>query len=364
MTDQYLTIDQLPNRFVPFAGRECLFFSGTSYLGMSQNPAFQALVAEEMTRYGIAFGSSRNGNLRLRVYEEAEATLARWTSAPDALTASSGMVAGQVVMNYLLTDSHTTFVYGPHAHPALWHETTVAAPTLPFTDWVAELPNQLAQVPDGPLVVALNAVDAGRSETYPFDWLTELPTNRPITLVVDDSHGLGVGGDGTLRWGIWTELAKLVPASVRLIVTASLAKAMGLPGGVILANSSTLAAIRQTSFFGGASPMAPAVLAAFIRAESLYTEAQQRLTRNVGLAEIVLRPTGLFRQQPGYPVFYTEHAELYAHLLQHNIIIYSFAYPTPLDKLNTRLVVSAFHEPADFERLGETLRSFEKGRAI
>ena len=50
MTDPYLTIDQLPNRFVPFAGRECLFFSGTSYLGMSQNPAFQALVGEEMTR--------------------------------------------------------------------------------------------------------------------------------------------------------------------------------------------------------------------------------------------------------------------------------------------------------------------------
>ncbi len=363
MTDHYLTIDQLPNRFVPFAGRECLFFSGTSYLGMSQNPAFQALVTEEMMRYGTAFGSSRNGNLRLRIYEEAEATLARWTSAPDALTVSSGMMAGQVVMNYLRADPRTTFVYGPHAHPALWHEITVATPTLPFTDWVAQLPNQLAQAPDCPLVIALNAVDAGRSETYSFDWVTKLPANRPITLVVDDSHGLGVGSEGASRWGIWAELAKLIPASVRLIVTASLAKAMGLPGGVILADPDRLSAIRQTSFFGGASPMAPAVLAAFLRAESLYAEAQTRLTRNVRLAESVLRPTGLFRQQPGYPVFYTEHNELYPHLLHHNIIVYSFAYPTPLDNPNTRLVVSAFHEPDDFERLGETLRFFEKGRA-
>lgn len=316
-----------------------------------------------MTRYGTAFGSSRNGNLRLRVYEEAEATLARWTSAPDALTVSSGMMAGQVVMNYLRADPHTTFIYGPGTHPALWHKTTVTLPVLSFLDWAVQLPQQLAQTPDGPLVIALNAIDAARSEAYTFDWVAKLPTNRSITLLVDDSHGLGVGNKGATRWGSWAELAKRVPASVRLIVTASLAKAMGLPGGVILADTDTLAAIRQTSFFGGASPVAPAVLAAFIRAEPLYVEAQQRLTRNVRLAEAVLRPTGLFRQQAGYPVFYTEHDNLYAHLLHHDIIIYSFAYPTPLDKPNTRLVISAFHEPNDFERLGETIQLFEKEKA-
>jgi len=346
----HLTIDQLPNRFVPYGGRECLFFSGTSYLGMSQNPSFQALVAQEMVRYGTSFGSSRNGNLRLQVYEDAEAALAQWTSAPAALTVSSGMMAGQVVMNYLSTSPNTTFVYGPHAHPALWHHADVSVPTMPFADWVAQLPQQLVQIPEPPLVIAVNAVDAGRSETYTFEWVTDLPTNRPITLLIDDSHGIGVKGSG-----IWTEIAGQLPASVRLIVTASLAKAMGLPGGLILSKADTLAAIRRTSFFGGASPMAPAVLAAFERAKLLYAEAQQRLIRNIQLAENVLGPTGLFRQAPGFPVFYTDHNELYAHLLHHDIIIYSFAYPTPRDKPNTRLVVSAFHEPEDFVRLGLAL---------
>jgi 8-amino-7-oxononanoate synthase len=83
----------------------------------------------------------------------------------------------------------------------------------------------------------------------------------------------------------------------------------------------------------------------------LYAEARTRLTRNTRLAEAVLGPTGLFRQTPGYPVFYTEHDELYPQLLQQSIFLYSFAYPTPQDKPNTRLVVSAFHEPEDFERL-------------
>ncbi len=353
--ETYLTIDQLPHRFVPFAGRECLFFSGTSYLGMSQNPAFQALVAQEMTRYGTVFGSSRNGNLRLQVYDDAEAVLARWTGVPAALTVSSGMMAGQVVMNYLGTNPNTAFVYGPHAHPALWHHSAVSVPTISFTDWVAQLPQQLAQTQPGPLVIALNAVDAGRSETYIFDWVTQLPENRPVTLVIDDSHGIGVR-----EQGIWTELTGQLPASVRLIVTASLAKAMALPGGVILGDADTLAAIRQTSFFGGASPMAPSVLAAFGEAKSLYDKAQQLLTRNIQLAETVLGPTNLFRQVPGYPVFYTEHNELYGHLLRHDIIIYSFAYPTPQDKPNTRLVISAFHEPEDFIRLGLAIETFVK----
>jgi 8-amino-7-oxononanoate synthase len=351
-------IDHLPNRFISIRGQNYLFFSGTSYLGMSQNRAFQALVMEEMARYGVAFGSSRNGNLQLRVYEEGEAALAHWTSAPAALTVSSGMMAGQVVMQWLASRAHTRVVYAPHTHPALWHTPTVALPIGSFTDWAAQLPDQLAQFPDGQVVVAMNSVDAGHSEVFELDWLAYLPTTRPITLVVDDSHGIGVIGSGsgpTVGRGAWNEVTKHLPANVRLVVTASLAKAMGLPGGLILSNAETLATLRHTPFFGGASPIAPAPLAAFARAEELYAEAQARLVRNIRLAEEVLRPTGLFRQTPGYPVFHTEHDELYRHLLGQGIFIYSFAYPTPQDKPNTRLVISAFHEPEDFERLDSAL---------
>ncbi|TAE30488.1 MAG: pyridoxal phosphate-dependent aminotransferase family protein [Cytophagales bacterium] len=320
---------------------------------MSQNWDFQALVMDEMSRYGTAFGSSRNGNLQLRVYEEGEATLAGWTSAPAALTVSSGMMAGQVVMQWLASQAHTRVVYAPHTHPALWHTPTLAMPTSSFADWSAQLPDQMAQLPEGPLVIALNSVDAGHSEMFDFEWIKMLPSDRPLTLVVDDSHGIGVlGNEGR---GVWARLSGLVPPSVRLIVTASLAKAMGLPGGLILSDADTLGKLRHTSFFGGASPMAPAPLAAFGRAGALYADAHERLSRNVRLAEAVLGPTGLFRQAAGYPVFYTDHNELYAPLLARNILIYSFAYPTPQDKPNTRLVVSAFHEDEDFERLGECL---------
>lgn len=355
-------IDHLPNRFITIAGQPYLFFSGTSYLGMSQNPAFQAIVVEEMGRYGTAFGSSRNGNLQLRVYEEGEAALARWTSAPAALTVSSGMMAGQVVMQWLTAEPNTTVLYSPCTHPALWHTLALQLPACSFSDWTNQLPKQIAQSPSGQVVIALNSVDAGHSDVFEFDWIADLPQNRPLTLVVDDSHGIGIlgrQGEPANQRGIWAELAARLPSSMRLIVTASLAKAMGLPGGVILSDSDTLAQLRHTSFFSGASPMAPAPLSAFGRTGHLYAEAQARLTRNIQLAEAILAPTGLFRQAPGYPVFYTSHDSLYQHLLRQRIFIYSFAYPTPQDKPNTRLVISAFHEPEDFDGLAKAMRLFD-----
>ena len=77
--------------------------------------------------------------------------------------------------------------------------------------------------------------------------------------------------------------------------------------------------------------------------------------RNVRLAEQLLLPTGLFRQAGGYPVFYTDHDELYPALLKKGIFLYSFAYPTPADKANTRVVISAYHQPADIEYLANMI---------
>ena len=105
-------VDQLPSRTIVHNDQACLFFSGTAYLGIPQHPGFHALMSESMRRYGTVFGSSRNGNLRLGIYEEAEAKLAERV-ADSALTLSSGMMAGQVVANWLRSQQYTLFM-----HPA------------------------------------------------------------------------------------------------------------------------------------------------------------------------------------------------------------------------------------------------------
>ena len=345
------TVDHLPGRTIRHEGRHYLFFSGTSYLGLPQSDAFQQLLIGSVGCYGTSFGSSRNGNLQLEVYQQAEAKLAAFAGVETALTLSSGMMAGQAVINYLRAQRYE-FLYAPHTHPALWHEPDLTLPTIPFAEWVDQIPNAVATV--GRVAIVLNSLDAVRSQAYSFDWVNQLPADVSITLVIDDSHGLGVIGEGGS--GVWRQIPSL-PA-VRLVVTASLAKAMGLPGGVILGDADTVGAIRRTPFFGGCSPIPPAYLSAYLKADELYQQGWQKLQRNVALAEKLLLPTGLFAHAPGYPVFYTERDELYPYLLEKGIFLYSFAYPTAADRANTRVVISAFHEPEDIERLAEQINEF------
>ncbi len=358
MTESF-SIDQLPNRTIHHGGRDYLFFSGTAYLGVPQHPAFGQLLSEGIGRYGTAYGSSRNGNLRLGVYEAAEAKLASMITVPDgqpaaALTLSSGMMAGQLIINYLRSQG-ATFLYGPQTHPALWTDASVSLPQVSFGDWSAEVTNQVRRQPvtDRPVVILTNSIDAAHSAYFDFSWVADLPDDRSVTLVVDDSHGLGVLEEGR---GIWPQLPQ--KPAVRTLVTASMAKALGLPGGVVFADNGTLTELRQTAFFGACSPVPPAYLDAFLRANALYAEGRSRLRENLKLAEALLLPTGLFNHAKGYPVFFTEHNDLYPFLLERGIFIYSFAYPTPTDRANTRLVVSAFHTLDDIQTLANAVYEY------
>ncbi len=357
LVDNFI-IDTLPGRTIRHNEQEYLFFSGTAYLGLQQQPAFQQLLIESISQFGMAFGSSRNGNLRLGVYEEAEIKLAGVVSAPAALTVSSGMMAGQVVVNWL-RGQHYAFIYGPTTHPALWDSPTAIMPTLSFREWSAQVSQQLqTESTKEPIAILVNSIEAVRSDYFDFEWVNDLPDDRPITLVVDDSHGLGVLNDGPCGYGrgIWPQITQ--KSNVRLIVTASLAKAMGLPGGVIFSDADTIAHLRRTAFFGACSPMPPAYLNAYLQANLLYAEGRERLRQNLLLAEKLLLPTGLFSHANGYPVFFTEEDRLYSYLLKRGIFIYSFAYPTANDRANTRLVISAFHEPSDIQKLAEAVREF------
>lgn len=355
------TIDHLPSRTVEHDGRTYLFFSGTSYLGIPQHPRMQALLAEGIARYGLHFGSSRNGNLQLAIYEKAEEKLALWTGAASALTVSSGMIAGQLVVDWLtnqgtgcrpMVDSDTVVLQAPGTHPALWHP-LLRPQQVPFT--AEHLLTHLDPADQKPLLLLTSSVDAIRGQYADFSWLPKL-SHRPVMLVVDDSHGLGVLNG---RRGIYPTLCALVERkmpNVQIVVTASLAKAMGLPGGVVLGSSILIEQLRGTAYFGACSPMPPAYAHAFVHAGTLYREARARLDRNVALAESLLMPTGLFTHGSGYPVFYTERHDLYPALLKQGIFIYSFAYPTPADKPNTRLIISAYHEEDDIRQLATAVQ--------
>ncbi len=350
-------IAHLPGRSIDIEGQEYLYFSGTAYLGLPHNPAFQDLIQEGLHQYGSVYGSSRNGNLQLTIYQQAEQKLASWTGADAALTLSSGMLAGQAAVRQLMLEGYE-FRYSPDVHPAVWHLPQVDIAKGTFEHWIentlATLPTTNRAANHHKIALVTNAVDALRGKLYDFEWIKSIPEDSEVVLVVDDSHGLGVTGTGGR--GVWERIPKR--KNVRLIVTASLAKAMGLPGGVIFSDPASLHRIRYSAYFGGCSPVAPDHLYAYVQAETIYQDAYKHLQANIRQFTDSIRGLNLLSFTDNYPVFYSERDELYPFLLERGIFIYSFSYPKPTDKANTRVVLSAWHTAEDIQKLSAACHDF------
>jgi 8-amino-7-oxononanoate synthase len=345
-------IDTLPGRTVLIENQEFLYFSGTSYLGMARNAEFQSYVQEGFARYGTNFSNSRISNVQLAVFDEAENYLAAHTGAGAALTLSSGFLAGQLVVRQLQLEGR--FVYAPQTHPALWLENEIAVTEHHHADWVRNLPSVLESISEPHVVLLSNSLDPLYVEKYDFSWVAQLPDNKHFTIVIDDSHGLGViGKDGG---GIFGQIP--TPPHVELIVTSSLGKALGLPGGVILSGRKRIEQFKKSPFFTTGSPMSPAYLHAFLRAEKLYAILRQRLFQNSIFFKAQTPASQLFRSFDNYPVFHTDSNELYEYMRRNHILISSFPYPSARHPSITRLVVSALHTDEDMNEVIKKVNAF------
>ena len=346
---------QLPGRTVVIDGQERLYFSGTSYLGIGHNAVFQEALRAGMQRYGTHYGSSRSGNVRLAIYEEAEALLARQTGAEAALTFSSGYLAGQAAVHQFAQKT-TAMHYAPDTHPALWLH--------PADGWHGDRKAweeglvAKVQAHAGRSVIVTDSVDALYAQPYSFGWVQQLPADREVTLIIDDSHGLGITGqDGA---GILGRVQPLLNDNVELLVTASLGKALGVPGGVVLGKQARIQRLMKNHFFTAGSPIIPAYLYAFVQAQSIYGEARQRLAQNVTMFQALIASTRLFQFFDQYPIFYTPHNALVAAVAP-QCVLSSFPYPDPDSTPITRVVVSSLHTEGDLEVLGGLVRTYQNG---
>ena len=351
-----LYTNSLPGRTVKIADKDWLWFSGTAYLGMGHHATFRQFLWDGIAQYGSNFGSSRNNNLRLQIYEEAETALAQFVGAPAALTVSSGMLVGQLVTkwieNTILTQQTSAIRwYAPNVHPALWGADYQSV-NEPIDEWFARLPERTRACEAEHIVIATDSVGSPQVSAIPWEWISQLPDSKQITIQVDDSHGLGVFG--VKGEGIYQELTKRITCSNhKIIVVSSLNKALGIPAGVVLADQEVIGSIRQMAMFSGASPSPPAYLYALKKAceSGVYEVEHQRMLANVQYFQQQVKGLGLFSCIDKYPAFCSLKSGLHEFLKEHEILTASFSYPTPQDAPVTRLVVSSLHTPNDLDIL-------------
>lgn len=337
-----VTIDHLPGRNLHYQGQEWLYFSGTGYLGLAKHPRYLAALHAGLEKYGGNFGGSRRSNLQLAIFAEAEAFLAEWLGAEAVLTSSSGSLSGQLLIKLLEREGQC--YYSPAIHPALIG--TGHPYPGSYQDWI-EMICQHPFPKDQPVFLLTSSLDPLTAELYPLDWVHRLKPDRKYYLIIDDSHGLGVLGPKGK--GIIEFLPKA--AQVEYLLLSSMGKALATPGGLIAGSRSTIQELWKSPFFGGASPVIPAYLYAFMQSRDLIRTQQARLQANIRFVEQQIQDMTRFSHIEGHPVFHLKVPRLAARLQEHQVLLSSFPYPSEKDPLVHRIVINAAHTPGDLEKL-------------
>ncbi|MFM2268936.1 MAG: hypothetical protein RL757_2377 [Bacteroidota bacterium] len=353
-------INHLPSRVLEIDGVEKLFFSGTAYFGMGHQTAFRTALLEGLARYGTVFSVSRNNNLQLDVYDEAENWLQKSCGSEAALTVSSGMLAGQILLKtYLSNVPDSNFIVFPKTHPALWRKMPPPQyPSPKFNNFAKKTVEMLENIPSSQhFALLFNSVDPLFCEPHDFDWIEKLPKRHKISLICDDSHGFGLWqSNGNCLFDVLQK--KLISEQHEVIVSTSMGKALGVSGGLILGSQMVIDSVRRSGWFGGASPIPPAMLFAFLEIKNIYPQYLTDLQKNIHLFKSKINTSLLFDELPNFPVFHVKDHSLYDFLYERNIFISNFPYPTADAAPLSRVILSALHTDEDINYLANCLKQF------
>ncbi len=326
-----------------------LYFGGTAYLGIPQNQQFISHYIDGVGRYGLNNGTSRGNNVQLGIYNQAEAYIANKYGAADALITSSGYLAAKLAVEAFTQYGEVR--YAPQTHPALWNSND---PKIhgDFATWADTVVTEINSSNIKDWVLISNSMNNLYPEVYDFGFLAQIDSSKNVVLIVDDSHGIGMLNDGTSG-------LKSLPngANVKVILVASMAKALGVDAGVILGAKEEISKLKQGEVFYGASPPAAAGLYAFINAEDIYNEAYQKLQLNISFFTQKLRNKLDWHFVPGFPVFLCSQSDIAEKLLQQNILISSFPYPDRNSDVLNRIVLSCWQSEDDILKLLAALQN-------
>ena len=334
-----MKVNQFPDRLIEIDNEEYLYFGGTAYLGLPTHPEFQRLLIKNILQWGTAYGSSRSANIQLSAYENGERFLVKFIKADAALTISSGMLAGKLVIE-ALTPETDCFYHFPDTHTAI-----KAQNSLPFFIGEQLNPHLLNNATEK-ITILTDSVPSFHVQPIDLSVLNLIPSNKEITLVIDESHSLGILG--TNGCGIYSTIN--LPAIKRKIMVSSLGKAFGVTGGVIASDSEFINQMRNHDTFVSSAGMNAAFVQTMADATTIYQQQHQKLKDNLNYMDAHLIKNEAIHFDSNYPLIYPEIEGLDDIFVANKIIVTNFKYPTDANNLN-RIVITANHTKKDLDTI-------------
>lgn len=341
-----ITLSEIPGRTTIINNEEYLFFSGYSYLGMGLNERFISLVKEGINKYGIVFPSSRISNTPLDLYEEFEQKLSQYCQAEASACFSSGFLSARTATEVVA--AHMNVYAMPHTHPS-----SAAHPVIkqiPETKSWADFLKEREEKKEFRFGLAADSINPTPGHINDFSFLKSTPSQFNITLIIDDSHGIGwMGDEGE---GIRSELT--LPQNIELLLNFSLSKAFHMNGGAVCGSLKWINEVKQHVNYATSTPIMPSLAYAWLKSEQLFQHQREILKQNIRYLQ-KLTTNYTFVANEGTPVFVAAKKGLADSLLQNKVIISSFSYPHPENDPVNRIVLNACHLKSDLEKLAQLI---------
>jgi len=272
--------------------RTLAYFSGCDYFRLARHPGVAQALRAALTQDGLNVAASRRTTGNHQIYARLETALADFFGAETALVLPDGYFAPAAVTQALAGEcSHALvdeFAHGALADAARMLDCPVAV--FKHRD-AADLARAAAQggPKARPLVLTDGMFSHDGSAAPLREYLKVLPPRGLI--LVDDAHGagvLGATGRGTLEHAGVTRQ--------RIIQCATLSKAFGVYGGVVLATRALRGKILARSrLFAGTTPLPPPLAGAALAALKILRREparRKRLFRNLAYVRTQLRRQG------------------------------------------------------------------------
>ena len=308
-----------------------------------------------MRQYGGYISTSRASNISLDIFTQADRYVAKWLDTEAGLVLSSGFVACQIFLKVLLTAPHE-ICYAPGIHPANWRNEADDQKG-DLQAWTQQFVTRYRRNPLQPLVLFYRPIDPLHLRPVSMNWLYDIPKNNRLTLVLDDSHLLGlVGLRGNGTSSLLNGSKKY--AHIESVIIGSLSKGMGLPAGFIASKKHWVEEIQRSPFYLGASMPSAAAMYLLLHGEPYYKVLRLRLQSHITRFTEHLRKGEIlehFDYLPNYPIFLCKNPKIYAYLLRKGICVAHFPYPKPKNEPLTRIVLQAAHREEDIDALASHL---------
>jgi len=349
-----------------YGAQPFLRMNSNSYLGLALDAEVRAAEEAAVHLYGTGPGAVRFISGTWAPHVELERRLAAFHGREAAMLFSSAYATVMGLLPQLITE-HTAVISDELNHNCIINAIALARPAEKRI-WrhldVADLERHLTEAAKTcrRAIVVTDGVFSMRGDHAPLDAVREIIDRHDpsfaenVTLIVDDSHGVGALG----QTGRGTEEVTKPQAADLLVGT--LGKAFGVNGGYVTGSATVIRYLRETSpFYIYSNPITPAEAAAALKAVDIVDSERGRqlldhlraMTARFRHGLTVLGLETLPGEHPVVPLMLRDTMrtnELVAHLRNAGILATGLSYPVvPRGDEEIRFQISADHTPADID---------------